>query len=176
MSAIMEKEEQMRYKLYKNEMRIVFKAEKITGSLSFLEKFKELTQYFPQIQDYIDGINDLNIKLYPEIETMMAKIQSDIDRIKKELEIEKEYIKEIEEEIKPYNEKLNEILKGKYSEEIKVLTQSFKDENPEYAELDEKKEKLEDRLKTLRTDIIGRANLFNRLSDCIGRIESHFAA
>ena len=168
--------DEVNYKLYKNEMSIVFKAEKITGALSFLENFKTLTPYFPQVQNYIDGINDLNNRLRPEIESIMSKIQFDVDRITKELELEEKHLAELNEKIRPYNEKLNEILKGKDSEEIKALTQLFKEENIEYVELKEKKENQESKVNALRTDKVGRAKLFNRLENCAGRIESHFAA
>lgn len=164
------------YKLYKNEMSTVFKAEKITGALSFLEKLKTLTPHFPQIQNYIDGINNLNNQLRPEIEGMMEKIQSDIDRITREIESEEKYLIELNDKIKPYAENLDEILKGKNTEEIKELTQSFKDENPDFAELDEEKDKQERKISTLKSDKQGRTKLFNRLEDCVGRIESHFAA
>ena len=164
------------YKLYKNEMSTVFKAEKITGALSFLEKLKTLTPHFPQIQNYIDGINNLNNKLRPEIEEMMENIQSDIDRITRELEAEEKYLIELKDKIRPYAENLDEILKGKNAEEIKELTQSFKYENPDFAELDEEKDKQERKISTLKSDKQGRTKLFNRLEDCAGRIESHFAA
>lgn len=164
------------YKLYANEMSTVFKAEKITGALSFLEKLKTLTPHFPQVQNYIDGINNLNNKLRPEIEEMMEKIQSDIDRISREIESEEKYLIELKDKISPYAEKLDEILKGKNSEEIKELTQSFKDENPDFAELEEEKDKQERKISTLKSDKQGRTKLFNRLEDCVGRIESHFAA
>lgn len=164
------------YKLYKNEMSTVFKAEKITGALSFLEKLKTLTPHFPQIQNYIDGINNLNNKLRPEIEEMMENIQADIDRITKELEAEEKYLIELKDKIRPYAENLDEILKGKNAEEIKELTQSFKDENPDFAELDEEKDKQERKISTLKSDKQGRTKLFNRLEDCVDCIESHFAA
>jgi chromosome segregation ATPase len=164
------------YKLYANEMSTVFKAEKITGALSFLEKLKTLTPHFQQIQNYIDGINNLNNKLRPEIEEMMENIQSDIDRITKELEAEEKYLIELKDKIRPYTENLEEILKGKSAEEIKELTQSFKDENPDFAELDEEKDKQERKISTLKSEKQERTKLFNRLEDCVGRIESHFAA
>jgi hypothetical protein len=168
--------DEVNYKLYKNEMSTVFKAEKITGALSFLENFKTLTPHFPQIQNYIDGINNLNNKLRLEIEEMMENIQSDIDRITKELEAEEKYLIELKDKIRPYTENLEENLKGKSAEEIKELTQSFKDENPDFAELDEEKDKQERKISTLKSEKQERTKLFNRLEDCVGRIESHFAA
>ena len=164
------------YKLYANEMSTVFKAEKITGALSFLEKLKTLTPHFPKIQNYIDGINNLNNQLRPEIEEMMEKIQSDIDRISRELESEDKYLIELKDKISPYAEKLDEILKEKNSEEIKELTQSFKEENPYFAELEEEKDKQESKISTLKSEKQERTKLFNRLENCAGRIESHFAA
>ena len=164
------------YKLYANEMSTVFKAEKITGALSFLEKLKTLTPHFPQIQNYIDGINNLNYKLRPEIEKMMEKIQSDIDRITRDLELEEKCLNNLKEKIKPYTDRLDEMLNGKNSDEKKNLEKLFKEENPEYAEFIEKIENQESKVNALRTDKIGRAKLYNRLEDCINRIESHFAA
>lgn len=164
------------FNLLRNEMSIVFKAEKITGALSFLDKLKELNPYFPQIQTYIDGINNLNVSLSPEVETMMTKIQSDVDRITKQLELEERYLAELNENVRPYDEKLNEILKGKNAEEIKTQKQLFKDENPECVELKKKQEEQESKVNQLRSDKMGRVNLYNRLEVCLGRIESHFAA
>lgn len=164
------------YKLYADEMSTVFKAEKITGALSFLEKLKTLTPHFPQIQNYIDGINNLNYKLRPEIEKMMEKIQSDIDRITRDLELEEKCLNNLKEKIKPYTDRLDEMLNGKNSDEKKNLEKLFKEENPEYAEFIEKIEDQESKVNALRTDKIGRAKLFYRLEDCIDRIESHIAA
>ena len=106
----------------------------------------------------------------------MEKIQSDIDRITRDLELEEKCLNNLKEKIKPYTDRLDEMLNGKNSDEKKNLEKLFKEENPEYAEFIEKIEDQESKVNALRTDKIGRAKLFNRLEDCIDRIESHFAA
>lgn len=171
----LEKDE-VNYKVCRNEMVTVFKAEKITGALSFLGELKKLTPYFPQIQTYINGINEMNITLRSDVEKMIEKIQIDQDRITSELEIEEKNLLELNEKIHPYINELTELLHGKFGDAKKRIENEYIMSNLEYAELKEIREKLICKIGEIRDNRDKRDNLLNRLNTCIGRIESHFAA
>lgn len=164
------------YKLYPEEMLTVFKAEKLSGALMFLKKLNELVPFLPQIQNYIDGISNLNIKLRPEVEEMMGNIKVTLERVAENLDAEKRKLSELDEKIKPYLEELNPLLNGKNFSERVVIEKQYEVDNPNYLAIKEIKDAQNETVKRIETEIRKRTNLLERLKICVGCIESHFAA
>lgn len=164
------------YTLYPNEMLTVFKAEKLSGALMFLNKLNELVPFFPQMQNYIDGISNLNIKLRPEVEEMMGNIRVVLEQVASHFETEKKKLSELNEKMKPYLDELNLLLSDKTISERGVIEKQFETDNPKYLAIKEIKEAQDEIVKRIETEIRTRTNLLDRLKICVGCIESHFAA
>lgn len=162
------------YKALPKEKVIAFKAEKITGSLLLLDNLRKLTEIATIIIAYIAEIEEMNMKLLPEIERHMNNISVDI----------KQLIIRLDEGVKAL-EPLN-VLFENHKKEIKRLRKEYKDiisewkaENdyeqmhPEYVQLKEQIRKLTERNNELEKDIKRRENFLKILTKCKNRIDKY---
>lgn len=171
------------YNVLPQEKIIAFKAEKITGTLNFLEnlqKLKDLTEY---VNACIDEIIDMNKKLTPEISRHLDFIGNDIKRLEHLLVEEQSKYDKIEKEInevyKPQIKKLLEQMKKKsphwHFSEYDAESE-FKRTNPSYEEILSKSYVLRRKIEELQEDIRLRRNLFDQLEICMKRINKYLLA
>ncbi len=178
------------YKALPEEKVIAFKAEKITGNLLLLDNLRKLTEIATVIIPYIAEIEEMNLKLLPEIEKHMNNISVDIKRLNKRLnEVFKtldqlkilldNHKKKIERIKKEINEGIEE--KDKINE-LKV-EKNYEEKHPEYVQLKaeyvqlkDKYEKLKKNKEWLEKDIKRRENFLKILTKCKERIAKYIKA
>ena len=164
------------YKIYKDETDVVFKAEKITGALQFLDNLTQFSKILPVIQEYIDEIKELNIRIQPEILNCINKVQRDIDRITPKRIALEEKIEAVGNLIKPHSEKIDKLIADNTSKKRHEILSDYKKENPEYITLCNERDELNSELSPIVSEIIDRNHFISRLSSCIELIESSIAA
>lgn len=164
------------YGVYKNEMRLAFKAEKITGALLLLEKLQPLTGLSSTIADSIDEIKRINKCLSPELERQIIKIQNDIKIHKQHLMSLEETLTTLEEKAVPHNKRIAELQEGKLSYEKADIMKEYMKENPEYASLCPKIDDIKTKIAETKTHIRKREGFEDCLTECMERIQTYVLA
>lgn len=159
--------EKTRMSAYPQESMFIFKVEKITGALHFLQSLKKVAETFDDISHEINGhiatLLDFNYQLYPKIQEQYAintgRIEKDTD-LKQSKEAERN---KLVEELKPYYEKMEEYIKG-YNrwDERQNKEREFKRNNPEFVAKQESKTLLDREIADLNNRI-NDYNNFNKL-------------
>lgn len=174
------------YEVLPTEKIIAFKAEKITGCLFLLEglrKLTEITQITQIIVPYIEEIEEMNIRIQPEIEEHMAnlnrsikKLQADLDVLNNEIEklepMMTRHNNGIEEVRQKMNKKANEKRKHTWVEYFaSEAEQEYRKTHPEYVKLKNEYDELRDRRKDVLRRIKGIKRFFEILNNCMERIQ-----
>lgn len=66
------------YKIRKSESAMIFKMEKISGALHFLNNLKSISEIIPEVNDSISRIIELNNLIYPNIIEAIPPISLEI--------------------------------------------------------------------------------------------------
>ena len=171
------------YKALPEEKVIAFKAEKITGCLLLLDNLRRLTEIASVIKPYIAEIEQMNIKLQPEIIMHMNNISADIERLTNSLD-------EVVNALKPLN-----VLFKRHKKTIKLMRKEmnekrddkdkisgleaenmYEKEHPEYTELKNNIAKMTEKKETLEKEIERRMKFLKILTKCQKRIEQYIQA
>ena len=171
------------YEVLPNEKVIAFKAEKITGCLLLLDNLRKLTEIAPIIVPYIEEIEQMNLRIRPEIEAHIVSLSKDIEKLEdslnivlKELERLSPIIERHKEEIEKLRKEINEKRKDGWQIGTWEAENEYKKKHPEYVrvktENDEQtaiKEKLERRIER-------RKRFLEILNKCKKRIAKYVLA
>ena len=121
---------------------MAFKAEKITGSLLLLDNLRKLTGISSVIIPYITEIEQMNIKLQPEIERNMNNISTDIKQLNIKLDGVVNTLKPLKTLLDDHKKEIEFIQKeinGKRENEHKIneteAASLYEKEHPEYTNL-----------------------------------------
>ena len=164
------------YNIYKNEMEIAFKAEKITGALLFLDKLMQLAELFPIIQDSINNLKVLNNSLCPELNAQINEIQYNIDMLNQEQEKLESLLEKLEEKILPHKKQIEKLEEGKSQYDKNEIKRKYKTENSEYSSLCSEIERIQIRINDVKTHIRKRTNFIALLKECLERIQIYVIA
>ena len=171
------------YKALPKEKVIAFKAEKITGCLLLLDNLRKLTEIATIIIPYIAEIEEMNLKLLPEIERHMNNISVDIkqlnirlDEVVKVLEPLKMQLERHKKEIERMRKKMNEGKKEKDKISEREAEKNYEEKHLEYIQLKSKIEKLTEKKEGLEKDIKRRENFLKILTKCKNRIAKYIKA
>ena len=171
------------YKAMPKEKIIAFKAEKITGCLLLLDNLRKLTEIASVIKPYIVEIEQMNIKLQPEIVMHMNNITVDIKQLNISLEEVINTLKPLEvlfnshkEKIKLLRNKVNENRENRNKISELEAENMYKKDHSEYIELMNKIQPLTEKKKNLEREIELRTNFLKILTKCQKRIEQYLQA
>lgn len=126
--------ERQHYKIKKNESAMIYKMEKISGALHFLNNLKSLSTIIPKIEGYISRIIELNKTIYPEIIEAIPPIELEIKNLSRELnKIERKYNQK-EQQLDYLKKRLENIKNKSFGSEkdTKQVEEEFKSNNPQY--------------------------------------------
>ena len=177
--------EVIQYSVFPNEKTIVFKAEKITGALLFLDNLKKFKDISPDIDRAISFIEEINLKIYDEIEYFINNLTIEINKSEVILNEIREEFKNIKEEEEEHLNKIEEIInENSKKEDIIILSkedkQRIKNEyinsTPDYKSLLDKKRDLYRNIESLTKEINMRENFYSLLKTCKKRIEKKLQA
>lgn len=135
--------EEKRLQSYPDEMPMLFKVEKITGALDFLNSLTAIAKIVNKVQPYIDRLLDINTALYPEIQEAMKRITNRINENKPIKENLEKLISDLSNKIKSFETEI-ESLCTETAQDKHFIQSKYETEHPEYLKA---KEELND-LKT----------------------------
>lgn len=126
------KREREYYKIKKSESAMIFKMEKISGALHFLNNLKSISVIIPEVDESISRIIELNNLIYPNIVEAIPPINLEIKNLKCKLrKIEREYNQK-EKCLEYYKNRLENIKKKSNGVESCQIEQKFKKDNPKF--------------------------------------------
>ena len=167
----MVKYERKRFDVFKNEMPIVFKAEKLAQAVKLLERLKEIANDYQEINCCISEICDMTKRLAPEVQKTINGIKTDVANLLKQKAQEEKNKERLNSKLELLEDKLNGLIEdlpeGSTCADKLDVRKSFEKEHEEYKTLKERLKEATDRIWNLKTKISSRESLISRLSDCI---------
>ena len=122
-----------RYSIAPEEVKFVFRMEKITGALRFIKSLKELREIDCDFEKVINRIKEMNEMIYPElinaippVREYVAELQSSLTALEKRFDVVKKRYESYEDRLNKKLEKITDSDKRKKAEE------SFINLNPQY--------------------------------------------
>lgn len=143
------------YTLYPNEFNIVKQSEKLTTGLQLVQKLKLLLLIYPEVTDAIKRIETINLRLQPEWERVISKINQDIKTRQQEIDelITKQH--QLEPICQDFEEKLNKKIESECKslyEEISRIKQRIEEftQNSNSADPDSDSDSMEKEITVLK--------------------------
>lgn len=164
------------YEIYKNEMEVVFKADKISGALPFLDKLTALVPFFPIIQDYVEEIRLLNKKLVPCIEKQISAILMEIERQTTILNEQEKILNDLLKDIAVYKVEIDALQEGKQQKEKYEIEQLYRRTHPGYDQLCRDKDEKTKEIIGIKNTILKRRCFMAKLEECLVRIRTFVIA
>ena len=154
-----------------DELTTLFKAEKITGALLFINSLIQVQDVCGDMSELIDEILLMNKNVKPEIPPVLNNVRSMIDAFKKEVDNIEQQIK-VKEHRKLYFDKRIKRIQAKMTFEQKIAhDKTFREKNPLYVKLEEEINELSQKMFDLQNKIFRRAQVEKRLTICLKRAE-----
>lgn len=166
----MNDDDKRRIQSYSEEIPILFKVEKITGALDFLNSLTEIAKEVRTVQPYINKLVEINLALYPEIQNTIAKIKEKVDRqlnVKTDLESD---ISNVSEKLTPFEEEISR-LRNEATQERPFVLSIYETEHPEYVKFKKKKQCLQSQLNTINRLISDLNSFLDILNSSIERLD-----
>lgn len=165
--------ERQRYKIKKKECAMVYKMEKISGAIYFLNNLKRISMIIPEVENSINRIIELNKNIYPDVVAAIPPVNIEITNLTCELQKIERLYKQKYKQLEYYNKRLDNIKKrhivtGRTFQEIE---QDFKQKNPQYEILAQETNKLRQERNEYLTLINDREGIKKRLTSYKDLIE-----
>lgn len=155
-----------------DELTTLFKAEKITGALLFIESLTQLQEFCGDMSALIGEILSMNKDVKPEIPPVLNSVRSMIEAFKREEKNLERQIK-FKENRKQYFDKRKERLQAKMTFAEKIAhNKIFREKNPLYIKLEEEINELNQKVYNFQDKIRKRERVEERLTVCLKRTES----
>lgn len=155
-----------------DELTTLFKAEKITGALLFIESLTQLQEFCGDMSALIGEILSMNKDVKPKIPPVLNSVRSMIEAFKREEKNLERQIK-FKENRKQYFDKRKERLQAKMTFAEKIAHDKiFREKNPLYIKLEEEINELNQKVYNFQDKIRKRERVEERLTVCLKRTES----
>ena len=131
-------DDKTRMQSYPDETPILFKVEKITGALDFLNSLSAIAKEVKTVKPHIDRLLEINMTLYPEIQDAIAKINKKVEEqvvIKSKLE---EQIAALSEKLTPFEDEITR-LRAEATQEKPFNMNDYETLHSEYVSLKSKR-------------------------------------
>ena len=155
-------EDQCVYEMLPIESVAVFKAEKVSGALMFLDSLDYIKFLCPEVRE-------MNVGIRTEVEAIINRITNDLIPLEKEQKENKRQFDKIEKRILPYDKILYRLIQN-----TKLTGKEVKDnymaKHPNYVKLLKERDVMQSRISDLNTIILRRKTLLNRMNVCLNRI------
>lgn len=163
-----------KYRVYPEEMGLAVKAEKITGSLNFLDNLTRLSETIPIVKDAIGEIIGLSAALLPQMESMITRLDSEVTLLEERLAVEVVMLEKIRAELKPHDEKIDWIYESRKKDDENLwrseVEAEYREKHEDYANLKDEDAEQSSLINKLRDDMTQRGSFRNRLEKCVKRI------
>lgn len=154
------------------EYELLFRVEKISGALAFLDSMEKFISISSSVKKAIAKIEELNIEIYPELVKCIKPLSIEVDKLHAKYLKLKNKKEEIESELDCHYKKIEKIRNrySSYSEKEKH-EDLYRNRHPELEELEANLEKAE-KLFNRHADVYrGRKNFLKKLLTCQENIE-----
>ena len=167
------------YKIYPNESTIAFQAEKVSGALQLLESLRKLTDIYPKITLHINRIIELNIKLLPNFEDAIPRIEKEVESRQNELNKLKEEQEALELKCKPHLDAIQTIFQERHKENSNTsysnVEEEYRETHKEYEEDSKQLSALKQKTFNMEYDIRCRNIFIGKISGCIMQINKYIS-
>ena len=149
------------------ELTTIFKIEKISGALHFIENLRLLKDICSEVDSVIDEIIKLNKTIAPELPIVLKSIDASIIPFQEEYSGLQKECKRKEAEWERFERKLDrKLLYCRNNNDSFMCKQRFKEQNPRYELVVKEFNELNNKLYQLEQRIERRKKLYSRLLDC----------
>ena len=112
---------------------MIYKMEKISGALHFLNNLKSISTIIPEVENTISRIIELNTSIYPEITGAIPPIEKEIKDLTREFNVIERQYKQKNKQLEYLKQTLGSIKKKAVGEvNLDELENRFKENNPRY--------------------------------------------
>lgn len=73
------------YVITPNEVSMIYRMEKVSGALRFLDNLRKVKEIYTEVSDAIDKIIEMNQQIYPEVESAIPPVENEIKKLNEEL-------------------------------------------------------------------------------------------
>lgn len=163
-------DDRTRMQSYPDETPILFKVEKITGALDFLNSLTAIAKEVKTVQPHIDRLLEINLSLYPEVQDAIAKITEKVAEqtvIQTNLESPIELLSA---KLAPFEEEVT-LLRTEATKEQPFVMSHYEAAHPDYVELKAKKSDLQSQLYKVNRLINDFNSFLNTLNRSIKRLD-----
>lgn len=154
------------YQIYPDELAIVFKAEKTTNALRFIDKLQKATSIYQPAEDAIQIIQHHNRAIATEIEENMEKIHCGINELQTQLNKKNIELDVCSKAIMKHEEALDTLYEKNPDTARQKIRQAYAIQFPEYTRLQEEQALLERTVSKLERNLYYRRNFMTRLQQC----------
>ena len=163
-----------KYKIYPNELTLLFKVEKISNALSLLKKLEQAAVIYPDAIQAIQTIKELNQSIVPEILQAVEGINRQIDSLQEKLKPIDIALANACAQKKELDEQANAVYAELVKQKPKLKWDTFKADNgkkhPELTALGNTIKQLAEELQKLKTEANDRQEFVDRLRKCYTHI------
>lgn len=162
--------ERIRMQSYPEETPILFKVEKITGALDFLNSLTAIAKEVSSVQPHIDRLLEINMALYPEVQDAIAKINKRVNEqtlIKTNLETQ---ISAISEKLAPFEEEISRLRAGATQKHPFALN-NYESTHTEYVRLKKQKDDLQSKFYEVNRLINDFNSFLNALNRSLSKLD-----
>lgn len=153
------------YSITPREVSMIYRMEKISGALRFLDSLRKVKEIYTEVSDAIDTIIEMNQQIYPEIESAIPPVENEIKKLNEELSPRNKRLNVCEISYERLQNKLDRnLLNVSDSEKIKEIKERFDKFNPSYKKLAEEIKLLREEINTLTNKIYKRESVLRRLN------------
>lgn len=153
------------YAITAHEVSMIYRMEKVSGALRFLDSLRKIKEIYSEVSDAIDKIIAMNQQIYPEVESAIPPVENEIKILKEELAPLNRRLNVCEVGYEKLHNKLQKnLLNVTDSEKIKEIKERFDKFNPSYKNLSEEIDLLKGKINELVNKISKRESVLSRLN------------
>lgn len=154
----------------------VFKAEKISGALMFMNSLEQIKDLCPETEQVISEIVEMNQQIKPEIVSTIDSINEGLKPLELKLARLNKDMERLDKIIDYHSTQIYKLTKNKTLSESKEIREKYENIHPNYKEAKNKKWDLSEEIGEQETLIRRRKRLKERMETCLSRITSKKAA
>lgn len=154
-----------KYVITAQEVSMIYRMEKVSGALRFLDSLRKIKEIYSEVSDAIDKIIEMNQQLYPEVESAIPPVENEIKKLNEELAPLNRRLNVCEVSYEKLQKKLDRnLLNVTDSEKIKEIKERFDKFNPSYQKLSEEIDLLRLKINELNNKVFKREAVLRSLN------------
>lgn len=161
------------YTISPEEAKLVYRMEKITGALHFLESLRKLSDIYNGVDQAIIRIKEINALFYPEIHVAISSVTEYITEQVQTLKPIEKKLTIVRKEFVALDNRLNKRLKKVENDKRMEVEESFVKSNPRYKKLKDELCYLENKVQELKFRIANRENYLHQLEDAQSLVKKY---